>query len=144
MSFWPKYALVGWYKGSVMMNTWKREATNLNDVEQFGDNCRYSTEEGWSARALHLMAVSLDLDESALLLRDILNDTRRVHLLDVGQEDSRRGPSEGRSGLSGLHVLRFQKFKVPCESPGVGRKVLVRRELGRVDEDGDDGEVVIC
>jgi len=86
------------------------------------------------------MAVPLDLDKGAFLLRNVLNNTGRIHLRHVRQKDSRRGASDDGSGL---HVLGFQEFQVFCERPGIDCEVLVWRELCRVHEDGDDGEVVI-
>ena len=86
------------------------------------------------------MAVPLDLDKGTSLLRNVLNNTGRVHLCHVRQKDGRRGASDDGSGF---HVLRFQKFQVLWERPGIGREVLVWRELCRVHEDGDDCEVVI-
>lgn len=86
------------------------------------------------------MTVPLDLDKGTLLLRNVLNNTGRVHLHHVRQKDGRRGASDDGSGL---HVLRFQEFQVLWKRPGIGREVLVWRELCRVHEDGDDGKLVI-
>ena len=88
----------------MMTNGRKGKATDLYNVEQFCDDCCYSTEEGGSTGALHLMAAPLDLDKGTLLLCNVLNNTGRVHLLHVRQKDGRRGASDDGSGL---HVLRF-------------------------------------
>ena len=58
------------------------EDTHLLDVEQFCDDGGYPPEERWASLSLHLMAVALDLDKSAFLLRHVLRDARRIHVVD--------------------------------------------------------------
>lgn len=47
---------------------WVEPGTHLDDVEEFGDDGGYASEERRPALSFHLFAVSLHLDECALLL----------------------------------------------------------------------------
>lgn len=55
--------------------------THLDDVEEFGDDGGYASEERRPALSLHLFSVPFHLDECALLLSYVLADTGWVHVL---------------------------------------------------------------
>ncbi len=45
----------------------------------------------------------------------------------------------GRGGIEQIAAHRGEQLGVPGLIPGIGRKVLPRRELGRIDEDAGHG-----
>ena len=141
MSFCPKYARVGcrgfccgqegllW--GGIVRQ--KKRETHLNDVEELGDDGRDSAEEARPAASLHAVLESLDLDKGASLFRDFGRDATLVDLLYWGQEDGRDAGCRER----------VEEVEVACEWPWVGGQVLVRSELRRVHEDGEDRSGVL-
>jgi hypothetical protein len=48
--------------------------THLNDIKQFRDNGGHPSEKSWPAESLHLLPITFDLYECALLLGDVLAD----------------------------------------------------------------------
>ena len=60
------------------------KSTHLDDVEQFRYDSGHPSEKRWSATPFHLLPISLDLDECAFLLGDILADSRGIHVLHRG------------------------------------------------------------
>ena len=93
----------------------------MNDVEQLSDYRRNSAEEGRSRLAFHLVAVALDLNESALLVSHILYNPRGIHLLDIRNEDGGRCPElAGRRAIgSRMYLLRFEELEVTWQGSGV-------------------------
>jgi hypothetical protein len=114
---------------------------HLHGVEELGDDGGDAAEERRPAAALHLVAVAGHLDERPALVRDGLRDPGRVHLAHRRREDGRRAAHRVSASGHG-HGERVEQRKVARERAGVRREVLVRRELRRVDEDGEDREVV--
>jgi len=117
---------------------------HLDDIEELCDDGSYSSEEGGAGLALHLVTVSLDFDEGALLLLHVLHDAGGIHFVHGWNEDGGRVPGLAGAGAvdGGEGRLGFQELEVGWECTGIGCEVFVWGELGRIDEDGDDGEVV--
>jgi hypothetical protein len=115
----------------------------FNDIEQLDDDCSDTSEEGRPAFAFHLVAVPLYLHECPPLSRDILADSRGIYILHRGQEHGVQRP-DGRCIGRNSYAQSGEEVKVSLQRTGVCAEILMRRKLGWVHEDGDDGEVVLC
>lgn len=80
----------------------------MDDIEKLGDDRSYTSEKVGSADTFHLMTVSLDLDERALLQGNVLIYSRWIHILDSGQEYRRGRPDVTRD----VHLLLCQLFDI--------------------------------
>lgn len=80
----------------------------MNDIEKLGDDRSHASEKVGSADTFHLMTVSLDLDERALLQGNVLIYPRWIHILHTGQEYRRGRPEITRD----VHPLLCQLLEI--------------------------------
>ena len=122
--------------------------TCLDSVEELEDDGGDASEERGSDLALHLVAVALDLDKGTFLLGHVLRDAGGIYFVRGWEEHGvwRADGIRRRVRVTGVDrdALGAEEVHVAREGARVRPEVFVRGELGRVDEDGDHGEVVLC
>jgi len=116
--------------------------THLDDIKQFRNNGGHPSEKRRPAASFHLVPITLDLYECALLLGDFLTDSCGVHVLHRGQKYSRRHAWCMR-GVRWPVLERRKKGEILRKSTRVCCKVFVRRKLRWVDKDRYHGQVIL-